>query len=208
MSNEVFPTTPDWGIVKRPVWATISQVGASGLDKGISLWFNPVWEFDLVFSLLQNKSLNDEFKPLIAFFNKRRGRADTFLFDAKLPDDYQDLAEYPDGYMVKGQHIGVGTGEPMTLQLIRAIEDWLEPCKNIKPLPTPKIYADEVLLSTPDDYIIDAIGQVSCSPALGAVVTADFSFYYRVKFTVDSADFEYFAYRLWKTGKITLRSVK
>jgi uncharacterized protein (TIGR02217 family) len=59
-------------------------------------------------------------------------------------------------------------------------------------------------------YIVDSeIGLVTFTtpPPAGQVVTADFTYRFRVRFAEDNAEFENFMYQLWQLKQIKLQSV-
>ena len=62
----------------------------------------------------------------------------------------------------------------------------------------------------PAGYAVDAeSGLVSFAtpPPAGQVITADFTYRFRVRFSDDTAEFENFMYQLWQLKQIKLQSV-
>ena len=194
MSNAVFPVTPDLPIIKRSMFNTVVQQAASGREKRLGLMTYPLYEFDLAWETLTD----DEGRAILGFFNSRGGSYETFRLDD------------PTDNLVTGQQLGMGNGSEIHYQLIRSYGGFIEPMMEIKASPVPKIYLDEVLKETPADYSINGAGLVTFTspPGAGVVITADFGFYYRVRFKEDQCELEYFAYQLWKQRQLTLASVK
>ena len=63
----------------------------------------------------------------------------------------------------------------------------------------------------PTSYRVDsATGLVTfeTAPNSGLSITADFTYYFRCRFTEDKYDFENFMFRLWQLKKLTFISVR
>ena len=66
------------------------------------------------------------------------------------------------------------------------------------------------LLQSPAGYSVDAAtGLVTFTtpPPSGQAVTADFTYWFRVRFSDDTAEFENFMLQLWQARQIKLQSV-
>lgn len=200
MSNAVFPTFRGIKLSTRksPIWSTTVQRAFSGRSKRVSNWTYPIWEIELQFEFLRDTATHNELKQLLGFFCARRGRGDHFLFDD------------PDDHYISDQQLGVGDGSQTDFQLIRSIDTWVEPCKNIKSSPAPKIYLDGVLQESGYSITMMDSGMVSFTapPAEGVVVSADFGYYFRVCFKDDQADFQKTFYQVWELGRLELESIK
>jgi len=71
------------------------------------------------------------------------------------------------------------------------------------------IYFDGILQPAAD-YIVDAatgLVTFAAPPPAGRIVAADFTYYFRVRFSDDTAEFENFMIQLWQTRQIKLQSV-
>ena len=71
------------------------------------------------------------------------------------------------------------------------------------------IYFDGIMQNA-ESYSVDpSTGLMSFStpPSTGLVITADFSYWFRCRFTDDSYNFENFMYRLWQLKKLTFITV-
>ena len=66
-------------------------------------------------------------------------------------------------------------------------------------------------MQPPAIYSVDAatgIVTFAAPPPYGRVIAADFSYYFRCRFTDDSYDFNNFMLRLWELKKLTFISVR
>lgn len=196
MSNSVYPVLPglSWDRVKTPIWSTLIQSTASGMESRGTYWSFPRWQFSLSYDLLRATTVIPEIHQLMSFFLLMRGRYDSFL--------YLD----PDDHSVTGQSIGAGDGVKTTFQLARTMYNFTEPMKNIKGVPS--IYVNSVLQSS--GYAIDGNGIVTFTnpPATGNLITADFEYYFRCRFTKDQLDFNQFMYQLWELKTLEFISLK
>jgi uncharacterized protein (TIGR02217 family) len=174
MSTAVFPTLSGlgWDVVRTPIWSTQVQTNVSGKESAVGYWSYPRWQWELTYNYLRCGPINgttySEFQSLVGFYNARRGRMDSFL--------YQDA----DDNAVTGQQIGVGNGSTV-FQLARSFGGFAEPI--FAPLLVSNIYVNGVNKAghwtvsnwgsaTPGVVTLDA------APAAGQPVTADFSYYF------------------------------
>lgn len=192
----VFPTLPGltWNVGKYPEFSTKIQTSASGFETRIALWATPIWHFTLNYEMLRDDATNNELKQLMGFFLQRQGQFEPF--------NYTD----PTDNTVTGQNIGAGDGSTKTFQLIRALGGFVEPIKAINGTPT--IYIDGAAQGS--GWTVSSTGLITftAAPTAGAIITADFAYYFRVRFTMDKAEFERWAYNLWQLQTCELVSVK
>ena len=196
MSNAVFPTLPGltWDIKRSPEFKTTIVTGADGGETRIGNWVYPLWHWKLTYEFLRDDATN-ELKSLLGFFLARSGRLDDFLFLA--PDDCE----------VTDQVIGVGDGTTAAFQCARGLGGYAEPVTVLREKPV--IYLDGV--RCPTGWSADlATGRVTFAPvpARSTVITADLSYYWRVRFDLDMAEFNQFAEKLWDLQECTLVSVR
>lgn len=128
MSNLVFPTLPGASIdVKRsPSWESNVQRSVSGRSIGITAFTYPLWKYRVSFEFLRADSVG-ELEEIVGFFNKHRGRTDTWLF----------LDE--DDYLVANQQIGLGDGVTTSFQLVRSYGGFVEPITEPKQFDSVKV---------------------------------------------------------------------
>ena len=134
-------------------------------------------------------------RTLAGFFLQQRGALQPFLFDD--PTDNAVIA----------QPIGAGDSSRTVFQLLRTMGSFAEPVT--APNAVSAIYFDGVLQPTADYTVDAATGLVTFAapPPAGQIVTADFTYYFRVRFSDNTAEFENFMIQLWQTRQIKLQSV-
>lgn len=171
-----------WSVFKAPSWSTGIKKSVSGREFTTAYWSYPKWEFRLNYEVLRAGALA-ELETLIGFFNARNGRADDWLF------------EDPRDKTVTAQNFGTGDGVRTQFQLVRALGGFVEPIFGVSG--TPSIFKNGVLQSS--GYSIDSKALVTFTtpPANAVALTWTGSFYFRVRFTHDSAEFEEFLQDLW-----------
>jgi uncharacterized protein (TIGR02217 family) len=198
MSNAVFPVLPGltWNVVKSPRWSTKVHQSASGKEMRAQFFSSPIYTWQLTYELLRQAIAFVEFQTLIGFFNARQGRFDSFLFTD------------PADSSVTAQNFGTGTGSATQFQLKRTVGGNDENVLDLNG--APQIFVNGVLKTVTTDYTISATGLVTftAAPAAAAALTWTGSYYWRVRFDLDQAEFNNFLSQLWEAKKITLVSVK
>ena len=208
----IFPTLPGlgWSVSKAPRFATRIQRAVSGRELRVVDQPNPIWTWTLTYSLLRDAhdaraasgpGLGyDELRTLMGFFLQQQGAFQPFLFDD--PTDDQASA----------QAIGIGDGGTTVFRLVRTMGAALPGGGFAEPITAPNvvsaIYFDGVLQG-PSGYGVDpATGLVTFAapPPAGQLVTADFTYCFRVRFADDTAEFETFLYQLWALKQVKLQS--
>ena len=198
MSNAVFPTFPGlkWGRKRTAVWSTNIQKSASGREIRSAYYTYPQWKFSLSFEVLRTKASINELEKLAGFFNERRGSFDSFLY------------EDPTDNKVTDQLIGNVVQGVTRYQLVRNYGGFTEPVLAVKGTPTVKVGG--VALTYGRDFAIDNNGVLvlNTPQTPGRPITWTGGFYFRVRFTSDTVDFENFIGHLWSAKKIEFTSLK
>ncbi len=198
MGNAIFPTLAGlgWNVRRTPQWKTRVQEAISGKEVRIADWSFPRWQWELTYDFLRGDAAHAEFQALAGFFNQRQGMFDSFL--------YQDA----DDNAVTGQQLGIGDGATTGFQLVRALGGFVEPI--IAPNVLSAVYLAGVAQSAGSYSVNNATGLLTfgTAPAAGVAVTADFSFYFRCRFSEDSMDFEKFMNQLWQAKTVGFVSLK
>lgn len=198
MGNAVFPTLPGlkWGTKKTPVWSTNIQKSANGREVRAAYYSYPQWKFSLSFEVLRTKTSVNELERLAGFFNARRGSFESFLY------------EDPTDNTVKDQLIGNVVQGVTRYQLVRTFGGFVEPVLAVKGNPVIKVGG--VVKAKGTDYAISDNGVLVFNrpQTAGQPITWTGGFYFRVRFTADTADFENVIGHLWNAKKIELVSVK
>lgn len=198
MSNAVFPTFPGlkWGRKRTAVWSTNIQKSASGREIRSAYYTYPQWKFSLSFEVLRTKASINELEKLAGFFNERRGSFDSFLY------------EDPTDNKVTDQLIGNVVQGVTRYQLVRNYGGFTEPVLAVKGTPTVKVGG--VALTHGRDFSIDNNGVLvlNTPQTPDRPITWTGGFYFRVRFTSDTVDFENFIGHLWNAKKIEFTSLK
>lgn len=198
MSNAVFPTFPGlkWGRKRTAVWSTNIQKSASGREIRSAYYTYPQWKFSLSFEVLRTKASINELEKLAGFFNERRGSFDSFLY------------EDPTDNKVTDQLIGNVVQGVTRYQLVRNYGGFTEPVLAVKGTPVVKVGG--VALTHGRDFSIDNNGVLvlNTPQTPGRQITWTGGFYFRVRFTSDTVDFENFIGHLWNAKKIEFTSLK
>jgi len=203
----IFPSLPGlgWSVVKSPRFATRIQRAVNGRELRALDQPYPLWSWTLTYPLLRDRSDArapsgagigyDELRTLAGFFLQQQGALQPFLFDD--PTDNAVIA----------QPLGAGDSSRTVFQLLRNMGGFAEPMA--APNAVSAIYFDGILQPTAA-YIVDAatgLVTFAAPPPAGQIVTADFTYYFRVRFSDDTAEFENFMIQLWQARQIKLQSV-
>ena len=203
----IFPALPGlgWSVTKMPRFAGRVQSAVSGRELRVLDQPYPIWTWMLTYSLLRDKwdtraasgpgTGYDELRTLAGFFLQQQGTFQPFLFD-----DPTDNA-------VTGQVLGTGNSSATAYQLVRSMAGFAEPI--VAPNTVSAIYFNGVVQPAANYTVDGETGVVTftAAPPAGQVITADFTYRFRVRFADDSAEFENFMYQLWQLKQIKLQSV-
>jgi uncharacterized protein (TIGR02217 family) len=203
----IFPALPGlgWSVTKTPRFAGRTQNAISGRELRVLDQVNPIWTWTLTYSLLRDRwdaraatgpgVGYDELRTLAGFFLQQQGTFQPFLFDD------------PTDNTIGDQVFGTGDGGVRAFQLVRSMGGFVEP------ITAPDIVSAirfNGVRQDPAGYTIDSeTGSVTFAtpPPDGHLITADFTYRFRVRFAEDSAEFENFMYQLWQLKQIKLQSV-
>lgn len=198
MGNAVFPTFPGlkWGRKKTAVWSTGTQKSASRREFRTAYYTYPQWRFSLSFEVLRTKASVNELEKLAGFFNARKGSFESFLYED--PAD-NAVTDQPVGNTVQGV---------ARYQLVRSMGGFIEPVSAVKERPAVKVGG--TALAYGRDYTVTDKGVLvfNTPQPPGRPITWTGGFYFRVRFTSDTVDFENVLGSLWAAKKIEFTSVK
>ena len=207
MSTSVFPVLAGlgWSVDRTEIWKNTAQENVSGKETRIALWTYPRHQWDLSFDFLRQGTVHGsaytEFSQLAGFFNQRQGSFDTFL--------YTDS----DDSTITGQAIGTGNASTTDFQLVRAFGGFVEPI--LAPNTVTAVKLNGVTKTPGTDYSISSWGSATpgvvtftTPPGSGVAVTADFTYYWPVRFLDDQLSFSNFMKALYSGKKVSLKSVK
>jgi uncharacterized protein (TIGR02217 family) len=199
MSLTPLPVFPGqgWSVFKKPRFNTLVQTSASGRELRAATFRNAIYDFQLTFPVLRDDATT-ELRTMLEFFLARQGAFDEFL----LTD--------PTDCSVTSQYLGAGDGGTQIFRLQRtALSLVTEPVGALNAMGTVTAGAAPQSPGTTFSYTglnysgYNAI-QFAVAPAYGTNVYASFSYYFRVRFKDDAANFENFANKLWTWGQVDL----
>jgi hypothetical protein len=219
MSNAVYPSTIrglTFTVVKRPEFSTLIQTSPNRYELRLPQTINPIWHWSLVYDYLKDYDVQPslsytDLQTLMGFFLARAGQGDDFLFSD--PDDHHvgpaligsPPAPNPFTQLQLVSDNAGGWYSPIQRNLGGFYEDITDLDGNIT------VYANGVLQTAGTDYTVEGPGlAVSGKSFAGlylrwqaepeAPITAEFDFYFRVRFEMDAQDFEKFLAHLWTIG--------
>ena len=197
LSNYLFPTVPgiEWNSTKTPRFSTQIAPAVSGREVRVSNYAYPVWEWELSYEFLREGAMT-ELQTLMGFFLARSGSYDTFLYD--------DPSETN---VVEAAIIGTGDNTQYLWTLYKTYGGFEEPCGYVDPASL-KVYFGELEQTSGWTFVSPNQVQFDVPPSAGTVISADFTWYYRVRFGEDSQTYANFMFNLWELKKLTLQSVK
>ncbi|MGC2411750.1 MAG: DUF2460 domain-containing protein [Stellaceae bacterium] len=203
----ILPALPGlgWSVSKAPRFATRIQKAISGRELRVVDQILPVWIWTLTYPFLRDPHDTrgqgglgvgyDELRTFAGFFLEQQGSFQPFLFDDPTDDT------------TAGQPIGTGNSSVTVFQLVRSFDGFTEPI--VAPNTVTAIYFNGVRQSSSGYSVDPATGLVTftTAPPAGQAITADFTYYFRVRFADDTAEFENFMYQLWSLKQLKLQSV-
>lgn len=191
-----------WDVEKTIIFPpALNQLSVSGRENRVALAAFPKYQFSLKYSVLRDTpnvasptSPFDELKKLGGFFLKQLGSVHAFLYS-----DPSDSA-------VTDMQFGTGNGTTVAFQLIRSYGaggfTFAEPVQNLNGAVTN--IKDNGGVVGGGNYSVSATGLVTFNtpPVAGHVLTWTGSYFYRVRFLLDSQGFNQFMQNLWEAKKI------
>ena len=197
MSQAVFPSLPGltWDRERSPEFSTLLQTSVSGLQAASALWNYPVYTYgNLGYDILRSGAPFAELQTLMGFFNQRKGRLDTFLYDD------------PEDDSVTGQPIATGDGVATSFQLVRTFGGWTDPVRDVNAVSN--VYLNGV--GQISGWTVNSLGVLTFSspPGDGVAITATFSYYWRCRFTLDKLPFNLAMFKWWELKKLEFQTVK
>lgn len=202
MTLHIFPNDLpglEWNSVKAPIFSTRILTARSGLEYRSPNWSYNKYRWTLSFSVIRDgRNGIDELQTLLGFCLSRMGMYETFLY------------EDPNDNAITGQLLGVGTGSQTDFPLVRTFGTWTDP--NLVAHTVSKVYVNGVETT---DYTVVQVGRFGLdtirlgTPApYGENVTADFSWYFPVRFLQDDPEFSNIFWKMWENKKLSFQSDK
>jgi uncharacterized protein (TIGR02217 family) len=196
----VFPGQ-GWSVYKKPRFNTLVQTAASGRELRSTTFRHAIYDFQLTFPVLRDDATT-EFRTMLEFFLARQGAFDEFL----LTD--------PTDCSVTNQYLGSGDGGTLIFPLQRTVLSSItEPVGALNAMGVVTAGAGAQSAGVTYGYTglnnysgTNAI-QFAVAPPYGTNVYASFSYYFRVRFKDDAANFENFSNKLWSWGEVDLLGI-
>jgi hypothetical protein len=214
MSNAIYPAKVrglTYSVTKTPEFSTVVQRAVSAAEIRIPNWQNPIWHWDLIYDYLWDDPGNiapgltqTDLRTLMGFYMSRQGMFDSFLYsdpnDNTVTTDDQTLQVVVSGgtsYVPIQRAMG-----PIGAQFYEDVTDLDGPIQ---------IFDNAVLQAPVINYNIIGPGVALDGFSFEGLVaqwvgtptgpiTANFGFFFRVKFDTDKVDFEEFVNKLWTLG--------
>ena len=184
-------------------WSTDLVSYDSGKEQRNQIWEQPIRHWTLTYDVLKTAPRD----LLIELFRRAKGRYTVFLFED--PNDYEcGLTEC----------IITAIAGQTDFQLIKtyypaSAETWDENKTRIQPSTeyAPIVKVDGVAKTEGVDFTLnDDTGIVTfgAAPGVGKIITADYQFYYPVRFDLDVYNETTLATNLWNMGDLQLIEVR
>ncbi len=190
--------------IRRPLWNTLRQMSASGMDNPVPLWTFNRWQYELPINLLNSGStafqnaIATEWQALNALYNTLQGSFGVFqYFDS-------------DDGSVTNQPFGTGDGTTVAFPLTRTMSGaggftWNEPV--FAPIGTPVVNINGVPTVL---FTLGTQGLITFNspPAGGAILTWTGTFRWLCRFDEDSMEFSKFMNNLWEMQALKVTTIK
>lgn len=213
---QVFPSIRGLGFpVKRtPKFDTLVQQASSAREVRLSYYANPIWEWELTYNYLKDNpndlipgASDTDLATIQGFYLQMGGKFQTFLYDDVDPGVTPGTGKWDS---VQGQPIASGDGTTVKFPLIRTIGGFTELIQAPYTNPQPTVYLNGVAQTYGSQYSVDATGNIIfvTAPGVGVAITADFSYFWPVRFDEDSQEYDQFMFNLWENKSVKLASVR
>lgn len=209
----VFPTLPGlaWTVGKTPIFSTGVHTSRTGRETRLAYYSYPRWQFRLAYQFLRDRETTpanqtpadpyDELRELLGFFLARRGRYESFFFTDPSANTIADASR---------QTVAVANGATTDFVVPVAYGGFVDLIGGVN---TMALYANGVLQTGGGVHYIanvpyDGWVRFNSPPANGVVLTWSGTYYYKVRFDKDEAEFEQFQADLWQLRRCDLISVR
>lgn len=213
----MFPVLPPlaWSVHKKPIMASRVTTAATGRENQLACAAYPRWHFTLTYggdSWLRDATQNIVPDPDLAGFEELRLLSGLFL---KCLGSYGEFYyEDPDDNSRLNQFNGVGDATITNFALSFFWGDG--PYNAIFSMPVGGIKTIDAVywngaVQSPSTYSMDATNTVlvfTSPPGRGVIVTVDFHFYFRCRWSDDHIEFSQWAKNLWENKETRFESVK
>lgn len=201
MTNYIYPSFQGWSYnkEKKPIWKTNVYEATSGRENRIQKWSYPRYKISITYNFMTDKNVpgvtldKGDIERLQGFFNKVGGNAEDFLF----LDDIENSCT--------NQTFALGDASTKTFQLLRSLNDYVEPVNGIAE--APHIYIDGVETNA-FTWNNNGFITFTTAPAVGAVLSWSGRYYFRVRFENEQLELSRTFEGLWEGIEVNLITVK
>jgi hypothetical protein len=201
-----------WNIVKQPTWQTRIQRAVSGRELRIADYPQILWLFTLEHNFLLGPAV--ESPPGAPIGSPGNGRTDAATFQGFWLQAGGPLGAFfyddPTDDSVVGQVIGIGDGTTTKFQLVRFFG--YGPAGFIEAITAPRnvsnVYLNGIAQPVAGWSIDSTTGLLSflTAPPLHAVITADFTYWFRCRFSEDTLEIEEMMYLIHACKRLSFLS--
>jgi uncharacterized protein (TIGR02217 family) len=195
-----FPSAPmlGWSVTYSPMFSTGSALHTSGREVRAAKYAVPLWLVELNYDLLRMISPNTELQEIIGIFEQSQGEDAPFYF---APPALSPVA---------AQAIGAGDGTTAMFPFVVTIGGYVLTPANVGTVSA--VYLNGVAQPS-GNYSVNQTALApsvtfATAPPAGAVIAADFDWYFVCRFDDDSADAEEFMSELYALQSLKLRTVR
>jgi hypothetical protein len=207
----IFPAlySQAWSVHIRPTWATASCVFVNGSERRAARAAFPLWEFELTYEGMRDQTLNAtpyeqyagelDFQQIAGLFMMCEGDYGEFYYEH--PDDNSRAAGF----------IGNADGVLADFVILKWYNNFAGGYQGVDPIGGINQLTSVYFNGTPVTSGYSVSGQIlhfAIPPGAGIAVSADFSFYYRCRFTDNKQQYSQFLKDLWEYKVCRFRSVK
>ena len=204
MTTPVFPAIGTskllgWSTTIEPRFMTNEIVKVSGRSVRRQQYEQAIYGIELTYQVLRSAPAYDELQTMLGFYNQMQGQLTPFFIE---PPGLADIA---------GQELGVGDGTQTEFVFIATYgaSIYVEPVAGLESVAT--VYLNGTPVS-PSDYTVSSTWPYTLifaiAPTIGAVVTADYTQYWLVRFSDDTQDFNQFMKMLYELKTLKLETVR
>jgi uncharacterized protein (TIGR02217 family) len=200
VSTTIFPKlTEGWSVIRKPSLSSRISTHQAGREIRAQQMQYPVRQFTLTYEVLRSAAAYAELQAIEGFFLQQGGSFGQFLFKDRYTPDFQ----------VTGGLIGTGDGTTTNFKLARPWGGFLEPVGYVFPADLTAVYLGGGAAINASTYSVTAPNNLvfTTAPAAGVAITADFAFYFQVRFGDDSLELEEFMSMLFELKECRLMQV-
>lgn len=201
----------EFSVHKHQIFATLKSTAFSGRESRMYQQLLAFWQFDLTFGRLREQTQNNppwpnttlkDLQAISQLFNWCAATRGSFYFDDRFDDSRL------------GQAIAIGDGFTMQFTMVRTLAPSTlnegtvtEPVGAVNTNMPVTVYINGTPTSATNYTITGNQLTFKNPPANGAVITADFWFYYLCHFIEEQQKYSEFMKNLWQLGKCSFRSL-